>query len=444
MFNYARSDTHFLLYIYDNLRNELIDQSSSSVEQVDLVRTVMDRSKEETLQRYERPFYDNQSGTGPTGWYHLLCRTPALFNREQFAVFRAVHQWRDEIARQEDESVHFIMPKHVLYNLAREIPVDMPSLLGCSHPMSKSFLKRKEDLLGVIRNAKRNGATGPDMKGFMQTVETTHADGGTKTRRLEHSATASTDGMKETMPSLRRDRTRMPTQANQSRFWGSTIPNNTSVSEARVSVYYENLRLSLPMPPLTAEVFEGAIVVEAVASVPCQTNLGTPAGHLNVKDRQPTRDSVFIVKQDGRSQKRKAADLSDLSDPPEHVSPRPDCNTGGDDVLEDFDGVELLQDSEQWTRTYNEQKQDTNPARRRSKKERAIQKTRTADSQIYKEEKPFDYINAASVLHALNNVPKRTTGMSKSVDPYSKSMDAPKSMPRSRKEIAGKSFTFKG
>ena len=146
MFGYARSDTHFLLYIYDNMRNELLDRSTGSPEVGDLIKIVMDRSKEEALQRYERPFYDIQRGSGPMGWYNMLCRTPGLFTREQFAVFRAVHQWRDQVAREEDESVHVIMPKHVLYNLAKELPGDMPSLLGSSHPMSNSFRKRKKYL----------------------------------------------------------------------------------------------------------------------------------------------------------------------------------------------------------------------------------------------------------------------------------------------------------
>ena len=159
MFNYARSDTHFLLYIYDNLRNELIEKSDSSQPDGNLIEVVMNNSKEEALQRYERPLYDPQRGLGAMGWYNMLCRTPALFSREQFAVFRAVHQWRDKIARQEDESLHHIMPKHVLYSIAREMPLDMPSLLGCSHPMSNIFQKRKKDLLGVIKNAKMVGAT---------------------------------------------------------------------------------------------------------------------------------------------------------------------------------------------------------------------------------------------------------------------------------------------
>lgn len=37
MFFYARSDTHFLLYIYDMIRNELVEKSDRSTPETDLI-----------------------------------------------------------------------------------------------------------------------------------------------------------------------------------------------------------------------------------------------------------------------------------------------------------------------------------------------------------------------------------------------------------------------
>ena len=55
----------------------------------------------------------------------------------------------------------------------------------------------------------------------------------------------------------------------------------------------------------------------------------------------------------------------------------------------------------------------------------------------------FDYANAPSILHARQSTADRIAAASKGVDPYAKSMDAPKGMRKSKKESAGKSHTFK-
>ena len=52
MEKYAREDTHFLLYIYDRLRNELIRRGNK---QNNLLRSVITRSRDICLKRYEKP-----------------------------------------------------------------------------------------------------------------------------------------------------------------------------------------------------------------------------------------------------------------------------------------------------------------------------------------------------------------------------------------------------
>src|SRR6266511_3561126 len=95
MLDYARSDTHYLLHIYDCMRNELVDASASDS---NLIDHVLEKSKEFTLLKYERPIYDAESGEGPGGWSNLLYRTPTYLSKDQIFVFKAVHQWRDKVA----------------------------------------------------------------------------------------------------------------------------------------------------------------------------------------------------------------------------------------------------------------------------------------------------------------------------------------------------------
>lgn len=106
MLQYARSDTHYLLYIFDNLRNALLDRSNV---QSDLVRTVLNLSAQTSLRSYEKEVYDAENGSGSSGWNNLATKWNKTFTAFQMSVFRAVHAWRDEIARREDESTGYII-----------------------------------------------------------------------------------------------------------------------------------------------------------------------------------------------------------------------------------------------------------------------------------------------------------------------------------------------
>jgi exosome complex exonuclease RRP6 len=60
------------------------------------------------LRTYEKEVYDAENGSGGTGWDTLAKKWnkgTLLIPSVQRAVFLAVHRWRDEVAREEDESV---------------------------------------------------------------------------------------------------------------------------------------------------------------------------------------------------------------------------------------------------------------------------------------------------------------------------------------------------
>jgi exosome complex exonuclease RRP6 len=125
MLHYARADTHFLLYVYDNLRNALLDKSSRppspSVEEGETagnsaeeqpkrrnpqqaMREVLDRSAETALKLYEREVYD-PLGSGNTGWKALAKKWLPKGAVEEMpgTILRRLHAWRDKVAREEDE-----------------------------------------------------------------------------------------------------------------------------------------------------------------------------------------------------------------------------------------------------------------------------------------------------------------------------------------------------
>lgn len=156
MMYYARSDTHYLLYIYDNLRNLLLAHST------DWVDEVLINSSRTALQVFQREMYDIEEGRGPNGWRTFLAKfgnnygnTESEKEKERRkAIVVAMHVWRDRIAREMDESPAYILPSKLIFRVANApiIPKDLPSFLKIA-PLTV-LRDRASDLFDVIVNAK--------------------------------------------------------------------------------------------------------------------------------------------------------------------------------------------------------------------------------------------------------------------------------------------------
>ncbi|MCJ1388960.1 Exosome component 10 [Xylographa bjoerkii] len=438
MFNYARSDTHFLLNVYDNMRNELIEKSETTLEGGNLIDAVLEESKKVALRKYEREFYDTDRGMGPTGWYNMLIRMPTLFTKEQFSVFRAVHHWRDEFARRYDESLNIIMPKNVVFNIARDMPVELPALLACSHPISRPMHQHATELLAVIREAKARGPTGPDMKEFMK-AQAASFESIQENAPVPKPQPSSKPTVSQIVPSFSIGQTVTATRSKRSLFWGPTVNGETGhvLPEQSAQLQLE-IRLALPLPPLTADIFAMPNTDDQVGIAIPSTDPGSRAEHKFVKERPLAQDNVFVIKELGGHRKRK---VTELKDTPESSFP--------DTSLEVPEAVDHDDDEMEISPTNAPEQADSPAARKAQKKlDRAQRKQEKAQARQNgngngdEAEEPFDYANAPSVLHAKPNKNDRGDARS-SFDPYSKSLNAPKGMRKSKKEIPGKSFTFK-
>ncbi|KAF9468748.1 hypothetical protein BDZ94DRAFT_1304497 [Collybia nuda] len=177
MLEYARSDTHFLLYIYDNLRNALLDRALSRSQSMSpsgsptldpsdlphiLIKQVLARSEETALKTYEKEMYDVSGGRGSNGWDTLarkwnkgalLAGGPGVgVGALQRAVYICIHRWRDSVAQEEDESTRYVLPNHFLFQLAEHPPADMAALLKVFHAVPPVIRRRAKELLDVIRD----------------------------------------------------------------------------------------------------------------------------------------------------------------------------------------------------------------------------------------------------------------------------------------------------
>jgi exosome complex exonuclease RRP6 len=456
MFDYARSDTHFLLYIYDCMRNELISGSTPTTPDGDLIANVLTKSKETALQRYEYPIYDFKYGLGPVGWHRLMSRTPAIFSKHQFAVFRAVHQWRDEVSRKDDESVNFMLPNHALLAIAREMPVDKAAVFRVVVPVSPPLRARVDDLVALVRRVKADG-TVPEMRDIMADVdkllrkrkeETYAKDNLTTTPSTtitatsgvtvtdvnslpnggpvqELTASTSTLSLRTAIPTPKRPANPL----SQSSFWGSTI-----TPHGRSSQYHTQataVRLTLPLPDLTATVFDTIDAQEqAPPAQPEHTFVPT-----NARKVDDGADDIFIVKQLGGGKRKRGAD-------------RIEIQALDDDDLE-------VSAAEQRAREKREKK-ERKVARKLAKAQAAASQNGPTDGLIEsgdgKAEEEFDYQAAPSMLGLVEPTDedggkqkknKKKDGKRGMFDVYARAADAPKGLGRSQKERAGKMATFK-
>lgn len=168
MLYYARSDTHYLLYVYDMVRNAILKQSDKSNDEMNLMQWVVEKSKEVSLQRYEGVWTDPETGRGPRGWFTVLVKSPGSYDSEQFSVYKAVHEWREEKARRDDESPLFVMSQQTLAEIAKLMPVDQKALWSILNNQSRSLQPHLGELFETIQKAKAAGVNGPRMMDILR------------------------------------------------------------------------------------------------------------------------------------------------------------------------------------------------------------------------------------------------------------------------------------
>lgn len=123
MLHYARADTHYLLHVYSCLVRDLANCDEPQSEGAAPYHRVVALSAE-TAKRAYLP----SSREHDTKWRRLLekwhkdMEWPPTSSR--YKAFRSLYDWRDEVARDEDESVHYVLTNAMLLALAQNLPTD--------------------------------------------------------------------------------------------------------------------------------------------------------------------------------------------------------------------------------------------------------------------------------------------------------------------------------
>lgn len=145
---YARADTHFLLNIYDQLKNALV--------QKDKVEGVLEKSRLTAAQRYEYTGYDPRYYLKSYDYEGGINRLISQFHVSgpSVSVAKALFLWRDNMARKEDESTGYVMPNYLLISLANRMPQTPEAVFSVSKSLPLLVRKNVEEILDVIKDSK--------------------------------------------------------------------------------------------------------------------------------------------------------------------------------------------------------------------------------------------------------------------------------------------------
>ncbi|XP_052119785.1 exosome component 10 [Frankliniella occidentalis] len=142
---YARADTHYLIYIYECMRNALIQAANG---QTNLLLAVYQRSTEVCKRRFQKFILQDDSHM------ELYRKSKKMFNNRQMYGLQHLFQWRDRVAREEDESTGYVLPNHMLLHMCELLPREIQGILSCCNPIPPLVRQHLVEMHQIILRAR--------------------------------------------------------------------------------------------------------------------------------------------------------------------------------------------------------------------------------------------------------------------------------------------------
>lgn len=152
MMKYAREDTHYLLYIYDLMRAQLLESSPDSEGSDPPIVEVYKRSYDICTQLYEKELLTQ------TSYLYIYGVQGADLSAQQLAVLSGLCEWRDAVARTEDESMGYVLPNRTLIEIAKQVPLTTSQLRRALKSRLPYVERNLGSVIGVIRHSIQNAA----------------------------------------------------------------------------------------------------------------------------------------------------------------------------------------------------------------------------------------------------------------------------------------------
>ena len=148
MLQYAQSDTHYLMDIYDCMRRDLVAKDSDGIQKV------IDKSRLISLRRCStEPF-------NPLGWKKLLRakkgKHAQQLSKQQERCLSLLWDWRDAIARKLDESSAFVCQNHSLVRIAHRQPKSVSELARLLNPLPELVKEYAPEIIDFVQQAGRS------------------------------------------------------------------------------------------------------------------------------------------------------------------------------------------------------------------------------------------------------------------------------------------------
>ncbi|KAF4966058.1 hypothetical protein FZEAL_10700 [Fusarium zealandicum] len=443
MLYYARSDTHYLLYIYDRVRNELVNASDKSSPETNYIERALENSKDLSLSRHEYPGCDEETGEGSRGWYGYIFKNSHLaFDSEQFAVFKAMWKWRDDTARKEDENPNYVLNTRDIAEIARINPPDAKALHSLL-PLNASLARpRFNEIWDQVKNTKARG--GPSLLHFFTSMapDTLRRSG---------------------FPIVARKTTKLPDldgEVTVSRLTRSQLFGDMPISSQwDVSTRASDAQEDLVPFPWQRFVQQGTIEGDIQHDEDIEETAGQPVGVEDTVvhgEDQEVPDEEFTLR---RGKKRKSEAVEEESSSSEEDS---ESEPGSDEEMQENGGVIAIEDEPEKKVSRSARRRERKAQEKQAEEGRAqrqeAKKARKAKQRVKKQKQeeeegkkydavPFDYSKATSVMHASRG-PSGAEATSKAkkrvFDPYSKSRDSAVKGARKAPPVKGeRSATFR-
>ncbi|XP_013110735.2 exosome component 10 [Stomoxys calcitrans] len=149
---YARQDTRSLIYIYERLTNDLLDASNQKPQ---LLRSIYQCSTEICKKRYQKPLITADSHMD------IYRKSKRLFDNRQLYALGEIFKWRDNMARQEDESYGYVLPNHMMLQISESLPREMQGILACCNPIPPLVRQHLHALHQIILKAREQPLVKP-------------------------------------------------------------------------------------------------------------------------------------------------------------------------------------------------------------------------------------------------------------------------------------------
>lgn len=117
MIKYGREDVHYLLYIYDRMRQDLVKYATTQgLEPSQFLKSVLKKSCDVCLQTYVKPKLKDES------YYNLVLRNKIVLSTSKVKTLKNLLKWRFKHAALEDENPNFVLSNSLIFQLIEKNP----------------------------------------------------------------------------------------------------------------------------------------------------------------------------------------------------------------------------------------------------------------------------------------------------------------------------------